>query len=841
MSAYDWQNAWGEHGDGDLTEHGAYQAVSWVRRCVEVRCNALSAIPVKYYRGQGKTERGWEYSDLMPHLLWMTEAALQLYGAAYWLRLRNPFGFEKGFRWLYPRSVKPEIDKRKGLTGFTRYVNGEPEPLPLDQAVYVWAPNLVAEIGPGKGWVSGILTEAGVAKFMNQFASEFFERGAMPGTLLSVEGNPSREELDRLEQWWRRMLQGVKRAWESVAVRATVKPVVVGYPTDQLAMPELLMAIRQQIAVAAGVPQTMLEDAANYACLPGDQLVWTPDGPTPIMCLGRGDHIWQMNAYGITENVVDAIIPQPIPATIYQITTPHRTLRASDNHPIMCVEVTPGLGPYQRQGANLIWKRADQIAEGDLIVTVEELPDQGQSSVDDIPLTEEFMEIAGLYMGDGDGSERDGLRFAIPAGPLQDYYAAVARRVFEPSTTRGEPGRGRNRDYGPISARQREYIFTVGSKRAYKLFRSLGLTGKARTKTVPGWVFAAARPLRLAFLRGYLDADGTVGKDGRLAFGACNKALIHQIRALCVSCGIPVSNVTSDTGRMGNYGPIELHRFICGYAKYNRSVGSHDERYIERLQYEGKGSRDGRYISGSTCCVWNLEIPDGLGVERVKSVVREAEPCVVYDLCTHGSHTFIAEGIVVHNTAVEHHQAFYSETVVPEATIIEASLNQQIFEPQGLRCVIDWQSLDIFQADEAERGQALAQYTSAGVPLYLAMELLGIDLPNEMTYEELRALLEEERAQAQAQALEIAQARKPAPGEEAPPGEQREEMRRWQRKSLKAFRDGKGAAVDFDTDALTIDEQATIRERLAAAQSEEEVRAAFAGPFRRGDEGFAYP
>jgi hypothetical protein len=194
-------------------------------------------------------------------------------------------------------------------------------------------------------------------------------------------------------------------------------------------------------------------------------------------------------------------------------------------------------------------------------------------------------------------------------------------------------------------------------------------------------------------------------------------------------------------------------------------------------------------------------------------------------------------------TAAEHRQSFYADTVVPEAGLIESDLNRQVFEPLGLRVVLDWQSLDIFQEDEAERGQALAQYVTAGVPLDLAMEMLGIDLPNEMKYEELKARLDEEAQRKQQDALQIAQARRPMPGE-APPGEQREELRRWERKARKALSQGKSAAVDFDTDALTLDEQAAIRDRLGAATSEEEVKAAFAAPFRRDGhrhESLAYP
>jgi len=843
MNAYDWAHAWGNHGDdAALTEHGAYQAVAWVRRCVEVRCNALSAIPVKYYRGKGSTERQWEYADLMPYLLWMSEAALQTYGAAYWLKLVNQFGFEKGYRWLLPATMKPVYDRMKGLTGFERTVNGEKEPVSLDSVLYLWTPNIAAEVGPGEGWVSSILTESGIAKYMNQFASDFFARGAMPGTLLSVEGNPSRDELDRLEQWWRRFLSGVKRAWETVAVKATVKPVVVGYPTDQLAMPELLKAVREQIAVAAGVPQTMLEDAANYACLPGDQLVWTPNGPKPIADLQTGDQLWQVGQSGVVTNSVDAIIAQGL-APIYEIKTPHRTLRASDNHPVMCVSVIPGRGPYQPQEAHLVWKRADQIQRGDLLVSVEECPDRGRTDINGMALTEEFMELAGLYVGDGDGDERTGLRFAIPRGQLQDYYASVAERTLQPSSTVGQPGRGRNRSYGPVRTRKRHYIFVVGSKHAYQLFERLGFTGNARTKRVPAWVYGLALPLRLAFLRGYLDADGTVGKDGRLVFGSCNKALIHDVRALLVSCGIPVSNVTSDVGRIGNYGPIESHRFICGYPAYNRAVGSHDERYADRLAHDSNGSRDGRYVAGVTGSVWNLTLPAGLGLERVTSArfVGEEE---VYDLCTSGAHTFVAEGIVVHNTAAEHHQAFYSETIVPEATLIEAALNQQVFAPQGLRVVLDWQSLDIFQQDEAERAQALGQMTAAGVPLDLAMEMLGMELPNQMTYDDLRARLEQEKEAGRAIAQQIASGQQRDDAEAQPDaGEQREELRRWQRKALKAFKAGQGAAVEFDSDVLAPADQAAIRARLDGAQNEEEVRGAFVPPFRpdRWGEGSPYP
>jgi hypothetical protein len=127
----------------------------------------------------------------------------------------------------------------------------------------------------------------------------------------------------------------------------------------------------------------------------------------------------------------------------------------------------------------------------------------------------------------------------------------------------------------------------------------------------------------------------------------------------------------------------------------------------------------------------------------------------------------------------------------------------------------------------------------------LAMEMLGMDLPNEMTYEQLRARLEEESEQAAERAREMAESREPTnaqgrPALPLPQPQQREELRRWQRKALRAVKDGRPAGVSFITDAVADDTQAAIRERLSIAATEEEVKAAFEPPFRT-TESLPYP
>lgn len=243
-------------------EHKMYAAVPVVYRCVQLRANAIARVPCYIMRNEEPVEYPLEY--MLPRLLWMTEAALCIYGAAYWLRAMNRAQVE-GFRWLTPPSIKIEADEVKGLTGFTRKVGTQEIHYTPQQLVYFWLPALDKEIGPGVSPVQAALTMAGVSLNANEFASAFFSRGAIPATLLTVEGNPPDTELRRLEEWWRKLLRGVQRAWETVAVRAGVTVQTIQPPIKDLAMVELNDVSRRQVAMALGVPATLLEDAANYA------------------------------------------------------------------------------------------------------------------------------------------------------------------------------------------------------------------------------------------------------------------------------------------------------------------------------------------------------------------------------------------------------------------------------------------------------------------------------------------------------------------------------------------------------------------------------------------------
>ena len=263
-----WEDFFGDSDSSTtLKEQDAYTKVSWVRRCVDLRANALSSIPCAVYRGEaGGDEIEWEYADQLPALLWQTSAALQIYGRAYWMRQRNRYGVDKGFRWLLPTSIVPKFDREKGLVGFDREVKGVRYPLEVDDLVYFWVPPTGAELGPGHGWVTTALPAAEIIYSADSLITQTFANGAFPSGILSVKGQPSVKALDELQAWFKRRLGGgVKNAGKIAAVAAEITFERVSMGLDELALEQVVDMARQQIATAAGVPQTMLEDAANYA------------------------------------------------------------------------------------------------------------------------------------------------------------------------------------------------------------------------------------------------------------------------------------------------------------------------------------------------------------------------------------------------------------------------------------------------------------------------------------------------------------------------------------------------------------------------------------------------
>lgn len=241
----------------------AYAAVPLVFRVLRLRCDSLASVPVRVTRLRGTSDVGWPFPSDLGGLIWKTEAALLMTGAAYWLILHNRT-VTLDVQWLNPLTMS-RGKNAAGIEVWVQTVGAKRQEYTDDEIVYFQEFDLRSDAGPGVGALEVALGDNKLMHYMTRFAAHFFEGGAQPVTLLAIEGNPAQSEIERVEGRLRRAMQGLARAFRVIGLRASIKPQVLTPPLNTLAIPDLDKRTVQNIAWALGIPLSMLLDAANYA------------------------------------------------------------------------------------------------------------------------------------------------------------------------------------------------------------------------------------------------------------------------------------------------------------------------------------------------------------------------------------------------------------------------------------------------------------------------------------------------------------------------------------------------------------------------------------------------
>lgn len=248
-----------------FTPHDAYRFVPWVRRCVDLRAGAIEHMPFVILRDGKEVSLPPPLTEHLFHsLLGLTERALCLYGAAYWLKVTNRRGGLLTLRWLAPQTIRIKASAKNGLEGFERVIGAETFTFRPDELVYFWEDNYSGEVGPGEPVVLAALNAAWTAYSASVYTGAFFERGGIPPIIISADVLP--DEREQLQTWWNSLKQRARNFWRALVISSEVKITQLDIPTgEDLALPSLMATLRNQIAVSFGVPETLLEDAANYA------------------------------------------------------------------------------------------------------------------------------------------------------------------------------------------------------------------------------------------------------------------------------------------------------------------------------------------------------------------------------------------------------------------------------------------------------------------------------------------------------------------------------------------------------------------------------------------------
>jgi Fe-S cluster assembly protein SufB len=167
-------------------------------------------------------------------------------------------------------------------------------------------------------------------------------------------------------------------------------------------------------------------------------------------------------------------------------------------------------------------------------------------------------------------------------------------------------------------------------------------------------LFGAPPDQRLAFLAGYIDADGYVrdhpsNRDVMLT--SANPALLGDTKQLAAVCGIGSSRVIT----VRNRHPFDRDRELTAY--HLRFSGRFDRipcRSPRRADRMGRRAYHHNYRSakGTTFRAHTSEMLGFLRLDSIEPVGVET----TYDIEVAGHHNFVADGFVVHNSEVVYHK-----------------------------------------------------------------------------------------------------------------------------------------------------------------------------------------
>ncbi|HWL34784.1 MAG TPA: Fe-S cluster assembly protein SufB [Frankiaceae bacterium] len=412
---------------------------------------------------------------------------------------------------------------------------------------------------------------------------------------------------------------------------------------DKLGIPEA-----EKARLVSGV-------AAQYECLAGDTRVWTANrGMVRIKEVEPGDSVFALDEETglLTVAPVRAAAQTDVKQT-YEVTVGSRTIRATDNHPFLVLTDERKTGKQRARYARR-WKTVAELAVGDLVAVPRDLPEFGESltlpavhlgrrkpPIGPLRTNPDLLWLLGYFIGDGSIQETGRtyrVQFAAPSTDVE-IRAEIARIVHEQFALE---------THEPDDVR-----VVVNSRALVDWLNWAGFAGGAHGKNVPFWVYELPRAERLAFLGGWVDADGYVRPEesGSVVLTSVNEPLLTAGAELAELCGLRTAGLWEwqqpyahdpsrimTAFRLGISGDFE--RLDCRNPKRT-------DRFGRRAYHHSDTSAQGT--------TFRAHCTDHLGFAKITAIEPYAvEP--VYDVEVDGPHNFVAEGVVVHNSEVVYHK-----------------------------------------------------------------------------------------------------------------------------------------------------------------------------------------
>lgn len=400
------------------------------------------------------------------------------------------------------------------------------------------------------------------------------------------------------------------------------------------------------VAPGVDIYSTWINGGYGYAkesgtCLPGYTQLMSSSGPLSMLDVKEGDELISCDptTLRLQRNTVAKKWSRGV-RQLYRVRTSNWTLDGTGNHPVLTVGITKGDGKKgngNRKSYSFVWKRIDELREGDLVFHIHDV-DLPQLENPDVVEDLSFAKLLGFMIGDGWlSSPRHGM-----------YMVAFARGEHEHINREYEDLLAEISDCPVHITKDGRQCYTFG-KRLFYLLSHFGVDDGARNKRVPKAIFEAARDVRRAFLVGYLDADGTTPKKTALkglAFSSASLSLVDDMKNLLATVGVQTGNIYS------RHRESKISGRIIRGDEHSTTICRSEACRLFDMEFTRRGGieRVGHEIIRDKT-VRQMILDSGLRVSKVKSV-ETTHSEMVYDIemTDQSAPCFIANGIVVHNS-----------------------------------------------------------------------------------------------------------------------------------------------------------------------------------------------
>ena len=412
----------------------------------------------------------------------------------------------------------------------------------------------------------------------------------------------------------------------------------------------------------------------NIGCLAEGSTVTTPEGIKSIESLEVGDKVLSYDEE-LGEQVFRHVVAKRFSGfqPVHTVSIGERKLDVTANHPFYSYVYNPDapkkLGRYQ-----LAYVRADHLQEAiipctsldygrphqlqmpTLVTEFESMNEYASeltmtrsrhSRLADIEYTtDDIMWLFGSWTGDSNievnaGKTEEVVHWAKVGFSMPKTDQAYGH-LMETMTTLVDT---------PPTERVDASHLSWNSQELATLFRLNGFEDKALSKRIPQWVWSLPQSQRLAFIAGYLDADGMViPSKGCFELKSGNRQLLEDTASLLVTLGITPRLYTE----LSEPRTVNIMGYECtAHGSYRLSFPL-DERLFPYLspQMGQKAASCERAKKQHNRRVGRSQITLAESVEIANVTVSEASEKLVptWDIEVAKTGNFVSQGFIVHNS-----------------------------------------------------------------------------------------------------------------------------------------------------------------------------------------------